>query len=228
MAKATVVALVPMKPLGKVKRRLRRVLDPRSRAALSLVMLDHVLQAIDESSAVTETRIIGGDAQILDLAKQHNASWYNDDGATLNSALERAAKKAFQDGANAIFIVPSDLGMLTATDVEFIVSASAELSQVVIAQAARDAGTNALLAPNGMFPKLRFGKNSFPSHVEACRIADISYTTVNRSGTAFDLDTPYGLGIYRAARPSLEADLAKWLRLIPEAQFEAQMEETRA
>ena len=222
-----IICLVPMKPLATAKRRLRRVLDPRSRAALALLMLDHVLDAVAGARTIAETRVVGGDRWVCDAAAGHGAAWLGDT-AALNPALESAARDAYRDGAAAVLILPADLGLLTPADIGFIAGASEGLSRTVLAKAARDGGTNGLLAPQGMLPPLRFGRDSLPAHADLCRRAGIPCKTIDRPGLAFDLDTPYGLGIYRAARPSLDADLDRWRRRIPEDAFASTAEETPA
>ena len=222
-----IICLVPMKPLATAKRRLRRVLDPRSRAALALLMLDHVLDAVAGARTIAETRVVGGDRWVRDAATRRGAAWLGD-AAALNPALESAARDAYRDGAAAVLILPADLGLVAPGDVDFIAGASEGLSRTVLAKAARDGGTNGLLAPQGMLPPLRFGRDSLPAHADLCRRAGIPCKTIDRPGLAFDLDTPYGLGIYRAARPSLDADLDRWRRRIPEDAFASTAEETPA
>ena len=227
MTAGPIICLVPMKPLATAKRRLRRVLDPRSRAALALLMLDHVLSAVDGAAVIAETRVVGGDRWVRDTAARRGAAWLGD-AAALNPALESAARDAYENGAAAVLILPADLGLVVPGDVDFIAGASKGLSRTVLAKAARDGGTNGLLAPHGMLPTLRFGRDSLPAHAELCRRAGIPCETIDRPGLAFDLDTPYGLGIYRAARPSLDADLDRWRRRIPEDAFASTAEETPA
>ncbi len=227
MTAGPIICLVPMKPLASAKRRLRRVLDPRSRAALALLMLDHVLGAAAETPEIAETRVVGGDRWVRDAAARRGAAWLGDT-AALNPALEAAARDAYADGAAAVLILPSDLGVVEPGDITFLAGAAQGLSRTVLAKAARDRGTNALLAPRGMLPPLRFGKDSFPAHAELCRRAGIPSEVIDRPGLAFDLDTPYGLGIYRAARPTLDADLDLWRQRLPEDAFESRAEETPA
>ena len=227
MTAGPIICLVPMKPLASAKRRLRRVLDPRSRAALALLMLDHVLGAAAATPEIAETRVVGGDRWVRDAAARRGAAWLGDT-AALNPALEAAARDAYADGGAAVLILPSDLGLITPGDITFIAGAARGLSRTVLAKAARDGGTNALLAPLGMMPPLRFGKDSLPIHAELCRRAGIPCETIDRPGLAFDLDTPYGVGIYRAARPSLDADLEHWRSRLPEDTFASPAEETPA
>ena len=227
MTAGPIICLVPMKPLATAKRRLRRVLDPRSRGALALLMLDHVLGAVAGANEIEETRVVGGDRWVRDIAVGHGAAWLGD-AAALNPALESAARDAYADGAAAVLILPADLGLITPADIGFIADAADGLSRTVLAKAARDGGTNALLAPHGMLPPLRFGKDSLPTHTDLCRRADIPCETIDRPGLAFDLDTPYGLGIYRAARPRLDGDLDRWRRRLPEEAFAFPAKETPA
>ena len=223
-----IICLVPMKPLATAKRRLRRVLDPRSRAALALLMLDHVLDAVaggpdNRGDAGGRRRPLGARRRHSDAARRGSATPRP---STQPSNRRRATP--IETARPPCSSCPPTWACVAPGDVDFIAGASEGLSRTVLAKAARDGGTNGLLAPQGMLPPLRFGRDSLPAHADLCRRAGIPCKTIDRPGLAFDLDTPYGLGIYRAARPSLDADLDRWRRRIPEDAFASTAEETPA
>ncbi len=201
--------LVPMKPVYEGKSRLAGALDAEGRAALSLHLLQHVL-SVASRVAGAETWVIGGDAWVQHVAALESASWQQDTGGGLNEALRPAIRMAFEASAPAILILPGDLGLLTDGDVKDLVGLSDGFRKAVLARAAADGGTNALLVPRGLMLGPSFGPGSFQRHMDEAQRAKVPVEVCQDSGLAFDLDTPQDLLAYQAARPELESALAFW------------------
>ena len=201
--------IVPMKPAYEGKSRLADVLDADGRAALSLHLLQHVL-SVASHVAGAETWVIGGDAWVQQVATLESAIWQQDPGGGLNDALGHAMRMAFAAGAPAILVLPGDLGLLTLGDLEELVSLSGGFRKTVLARAAADGGTNALLVPRGLLVGPSFGPDSFQRHFDEAQRADVPVEISQAPGFAFDLDTPQDLAAYLAARPELESALASW------------------
>ncbi len=201
--------LVPMKPAYEGKSRLADVLDADGRAALSLHLLRHVL-SVAARVAGAETWVIGGDAWVQHVAALESATWQQDTGGGLNDALRPAIRAAFEAGAHAILVLPGDLGLLAPGDVEDLVGLSDGFRKAVLARAATDGGTNALLSPLGLVVGPSFGPGSFQRHMDEAQKANVPLEVSHAPGLAFDLDTPEDLAAYRAAQPELESALASW------------------
>jgi 2-phospho-L-lactate guanylyltransferase len=119
----------------------------------------------------------------------------------LNEGLEQARFDALADDIRTLIVLHGDLPNLQADDVGVLLDAlPADGSPgVAIAPDRAGTGTNALvLRPPGVI-QFRFGVGSFAKHVEGVEGAGVPLVAVNRSGLAFDLDTP--------------EDLARWLEL---------------
>ncbi len=203
------IILVPMKPAYEGKSRLASVLDEDGRAALSLHLLQHVL-SVASRVAGAETWVIGGDAWVQHVATLESATWQQDTGGGLNEALRPAIRTAFEAGAPAILVLPGDLGLLAPGDVEDLVRLSDGFRKAVLARAAADGGTNALLVPRGLAFGPSFGPGSFQRHMDEAQRARVPVEVSQAPGLAFDLDTPEDLAAYRTARPELESALAYW------------------
>ena len=193
------------------KSRLQPLLNGPHRAALSMLLLRHVLRTIQRSAACQHTIVVGGDTPVQALAHELAATWLNDPGKGLNEAVGHAARCALLSGARAVLVLPADLGLLTAADLSDLAAASRGLTSVILSRAQRDGGTNALLVPRGMWLGTLFGPKSFRRHVEAFRAAGYPVIAIARAGLALDIDTPADLAQYRALRPNLDADLNTWL-----------------
>lgn len=201
--------LVPMKPAYDGKSRLAGVLDAEGRAALSLHLLQHVL-SVASHVVNAETWVIGGDAWVQHVATLESATWQQDTSGGLNEALRPAIRTAFEAGAPAILVLPGDLGLLAQGDVEDLVRLSDGFRKAVLARAATDGGTNALLVPRGLAFVPSFGQGSFQRHMDEAQKAKVPVEICHAAGLAFDLDTPQDLLEYRATQPELESALASW------------------
>ena len=216
--KPHVVALVPMKPLAEAKSRLRSALDEPSRSALSLHLLDHVLRAIAASRAIAHACVVGGDEPVRQVAAERSAAWRADPWHELNAALRHAAGDLLSGGADAVLVLPADLPLLSAEDVDRLVAASPDLTAVVLAGADTDWGTNAMLIPSNALDGPFFGPGSFQRHLHAARAAGRQCVAVSSPGLAFDLDTSDDLERYRTLRPDLSALLEPWRQRLTRAE----------
>ncbi len=202
------VAVVPMKPALEGKTRLSKVLDSGDRAALCLLLLQHVLGAIRQSACSPEIWVIGGDASVRKIAAEESAIWHDARGIGLNEAIRYAADKAFQEGAAGVLVLPGDLGILKPEDVDELVRLSSGLKRFVLASAESDGGTNALLVPRGMLMGPFFGPSSFRRHRDTTLEAGFPVEVAEFPGLGFDLDTPEDLEYYRNVTPDLDVTLS--------------------
>jgi len=189
----TTIVIVARDPRG-AKRRLRGVLTPRDREALSRAMLADVLAAcrgigcdmlvITESAAVARMARIAG-------ARVHRAA-ARGTRASARIGIGVAAAR----GADAVLVLPGDLPLLRTADVRRLLAAGAPNSVVVAADRHRH-GTNALLLrpPSAIAP--RFGPASFAAHVGAARRQGVRVRTPRIAGFGLDVDTPDDLRLLR-------------------------------
>lgn len=206
-------AAVPFKGPTGSKRRLAPLLSPGERAALSRAMLVDVLDALLSVAAIERVVLLtpvgggiesGGAATIdpravglADAAGSARVRILADDPPTsngtevdrLNDTLRQAQRAAVDGGATQLLIVPADLPLVQAADVEALLVASPAAGIVVAPDRAAD-GTNALLLspPDAMTPA--FGVASFERHLARARAAGLRRAIVERAGLALDLDTP--------------------------------------
>ncbi|MBM3949606.1 MAG: 2-phospho-L-lactate guanylyltransferase [SAR202 cluster bacterium] len=199
-----------MKGSYEGKRRLAQVLDAHSRAALCLVLLQHVLRTLAGTTTTVDTIVVGGDHWVRMLAAEESARWWADPGGRLNQAVETAVVRAFREGSAGVLVLPGDLGLLQSADVEQLINMSDGLKQLVLVRACRDGGTNAILIPSGQLVGLHFGHHSFAKHLQAAKRVNIAARIATPSSISFDLDTAHDLQTYRKRRPDFEETLASW------------------
>jgi len=187
LVKMTTLAIIPVKRLSLAKSSLSKALNPSQRRELVLNMLADVLNAVHKARSVEGSIVVSPDEEVLEFARTCGAICIADHGARLNEALELAIKHAMAKGAASILILPSDIPLLTAADVENIILIASSPRTVVIAPS-KDNGTNALFLRPADVMNLRFGGESFPAHLAEARAAGIRPQVYRSTTVATDID----------------------------------------
>ena len=206
-----IVAIVPMKPLAQGKTRLSRQLTLPQRAAVGSNLLRRVLRAINgpfpgqpKDSLVEGTWVVGGDPDIMEVARQEGAEWFQEEGSDINETLGLSFQRAFDSGKAALFL-PGDLPFLKPSDLYGLLGASGYLKNITLAPARQGGGTNAILVvpglPEPFYPRL--GPNSFSRHLAQAASLGLSVSIFYSSGLGFDLDTFEDFKAYEYMEPGL-------------------------
>ena len=189
--------LTPVKPFDESKSRLAAILSRAERAELTRALLERTLQVARDSGRFAGLLVVSRDAAALNVAASAGAATLHEIGAGLNLALEQGCAQAQQRGADAVLILPSDLPLLTETDIAAVLDAGQTSADVVIAPS-QDGGTNALLLPLPPPITLHFGPDSFQCHRQAALAAGLNVAICATPTLAFDLDRPEDLEVLQA------------------------------
>ena len=198
MRRASVWAVVPVKPFDEAKVRLAPVLDASERSHLVRLMFEDVLAALTASR-----HLLGGvlvptaDRQAAEIARRYGASVVAEDAPSgLNSAIEKAIGCIPPTAGDGMLVVPADLPQLSAASIDQIIRLLDAPDVVVLVQAPADGGTNMLACrPAGVIPPL-FGPQSFWRHREAARHAGIRTSIVKNLELEQDIDRPDDLAAF--------------------------------
>jgi len=186
-------ALVPVKDLTQAKVRLSPLLSPTERHVLATAMLEDVLAALRQASTVERIALVTTDAHALSLAAQWEFEVVDEgSGRGETGAVELAIKVCRERGASSLAVIPGDIPLLTAADVDCVVQHATQYD-VVIVPSWDSRGTNAiwLRPPDAL--QLRFGSWSFFPHVKQAKRKGLSYKVVRLPRVALDVDTPEDL-----------------------------------
>ncbi len=191
--------LVPVKNLETAKQRLSPLLSAAERFALAEAMLQDVLAALDASRHRGHVALVSGDPRAQQLAQQYGFGIINDaDDPGETGAIEMATRASIERGAEFTLILPADIPLITAAEVDEILAA-APPEGTVLAPSASGRGTNAVLQrPPGLFP-LRFGNDSFLPHLAAARATGEPVEVLRLAGIGVDIDEPADLADLLAA-----------------------------
>lgn len=179
------IVAIPVKSLGRSKSRLSSLLSPLERGALTLAMLEDVLD-VTLGLAGWETWVVSPDEVVLEVAARRGARTLVEDRPGLSAAIRQVETVAIAEHAQALAILPGDLPLLT---LEALTAALRTLGPVVVARSARD-GTSLLLRRPPRAITARFGADSFHKHLDLAEAKGLPAAVVDRAELSFDLDMP--------------------------------------
>jgi len=205
------IVAIPVKALAKAKSRLAPVLSPLERAALTLAMLEDVLDAALSMSA-WETWVVSPDEVVLEIAVRRRARPVPERKPPLSAAIRQVEDEAEERDASALAVLLGDLPLLTPGE---LAEALRTLGPVVAAPSTERDGTNLLVRRPPRVMPARFGKDSFRKHIEGARTRGLPVAVADAPGLVFDLDLPADVATLlrspsggRTRETCLELDLA--------------------
>lgn len=190
-------AVVPVKRFADTKRRLMPLLSAQERAALARAMLEDVLSALTHARSLAGILVIAGDASAAALARAAGAEVLDDiENAGLLAALSKATQHLADERRDGMLVIPADVPLITAADIEMLVSRHQAAPSVTLVPASNDGGTNALCcSPPGVM-RFCFGEDSFHQHRDAAQAARISPQIVRIERIGHDIDRPHDVATF--------------------------------
>lgn len=188
--------VLPVKSLDEAKSRLDPVVQRTERAALTLAMLEDVL---DVTTAMPgwATWVISPDEAVLEIAAGRGAEPIAEERPPLAAAIHQTEREAAGRGLDALAVLLPDTPLLTPLA---LMRALHTLGPVVLAPSQDDMGTNLLLRRPPAVVTSHFGHDSYRRHVQAAAEADVPVSVVESAELGFDLDVPDDILTVLAAR----------------------------
>ena len=185
--------LVPVKNLSGAKQRLAAVLDQPSRTKLAQAMLHDVLTTLHRWKNRPQVAVVSGDPYAVTLATEYGLDIIADrDNPGETGAIEMATRTCVERGVDSTLIIPADIPLIQAWELEEILKNAPPAGSVLV-PAADGRGTNAAFRrPADLFP-LRFGNDSFKPHYAAAQATGKPCVVLNLPGIAVDVDNPADL-----------------------------------
>jgi len=178
--------VLPVKSLEEAKTRLGPVLSPLERAALTLAMLEDVLDATSVLPG-WETWVVSPDEAVLEVAARRGAEPMREESPPLLQAIHQAEAEADGRQLDALAVLLPDTPLVTAAS---LTRAIHTLGPVVVAPSADETGTNLLLRRPAGAIEARFGPDSYRKHLQAAAEADVPVAVVEHPELGFDIDVP--------------------------------------
>lgn len=187
-------ALVPVKPREDAKRRLAGRLSPALRLELTRAMLAGVIEALQDSRGVDHVAVVSAERDTV----PPGIAVLPDRGRGFNAALEDARLALRTLAASEFIVLPADLPLITAADVDAVMQAGKE-GGFAIATDRAGRGTNALYLRAESPARFRFGVDSRAAHVAEAIRTGCAPVAVDTPGLRFDVDEPVDLERLMAA-----------------------------
>ena len=195
------VAVIPMKPLSQSKTRLAPHMSEEQRSDLVVGMLRRVLGAI-KGSSIEMFWVVGGDERIRNVARNFDGIWMEELGRNLNDTLGKAFDELAGRNAAALYLA-GDLPFLRPSDLHSLLRSSRRNTNITLAPARRDGGTNAILVPPGIPFRPELGPRSFSKHLSTAAAMEVSVAICYSPGLGFDLDITDDLETFQHMEPGL-------------------------
>jgi 2-phospho-L-lactate guanylyltransferase len=187
------VILVPVKNLSSAKQRLAAVLDQAARTSLAQAMLHDVVATIASWEWRPACALVTSDPFALELARQYALEVIPDPanpGET--GAIEIATQICVSRGVESTLVVPADIPLIAATELEEVFAQAPDIGSVLVPAADRRGTNAAFRRPANLFP-LRFGNDSFKPHLTAAQATGKPCKVLQLPGIALDVDNPADL-----------------------------------
>jgi 2-phospho-L-lactate guanylyltransferase len=199
-----VSALIPAKGFTNAKQRLSSLLGADERALLAETMLRDALRETLAARGLEAVYVVTGDAQVSAIASTLGARViFEQEEKGETAAVTFALLEMKRRGAEAALIIPADIPLLRAADLELLVETAAprEASSpfALLVPSHDRLGTNALLLAPPDAIGLGFGYNSFTYHINQVAERGIPLRVVENERIALDIDEPHDLERFIAA-----------------------------
>ena len=212
-----VAALMPVKGFRNAKQRLNPLLNSVAREHLAETMFRDVLRQVRLARGLAATFVVTGD----DTRRGHRRDGRGgsdsrkiaENGET--GAVDFARKELKSAGCEAVLIIPGDMPLVRASDVESVLAQvphDARAPFALLVPSHDRLGTNALLLAPPDVIQLRFGHDSFAFHMSRVAAQGLPVRFFENERIALDIDEPkdlerflsYGFEDSEAARVARE------------------------
>ena len=188
------IALIPVKRLEESKSRLLPQLADAKRQALTLAMLDDLIESLAATPGIDRIGVTTPDPLVAERARRAGAEILMRPEPGLNAALEDGRERLCSESDDSLLIVLGDVAGALPKDFATLIDASktSEAGGVWLAPSS-DGGTSALLqVPANAIP-CRFGRDSAKLHREAAAKAEVPFFEIELASLSIDLDQPEDL-----------------------------------
>ena len=192
-----VTALIPMKGFRNAKQRLSPLLSAKAREELAEAMFRDVLRQTVRARGLMETVVVTGDDEVAQIAAILGARLLREEAESGETNAVDVARLALKEnGREAVLILPGDMPLLRAQDIEQVLAQVPETARAPFALLVPShdrMGTNALLLAPPDIINLRFGFDSFTYHMSQVAAQGLPLRFFENPRIALDIDDPKDL-----------------------------------
>lgn len=192
-----VVALIPVKGFRNAKQRLSPLLSCAARELLAEAMFHDILAQVRMARGIAATFVVTGDDKVGSIALTAGAEVIRESAENGETgAVDFARRELKSAGCEAVLIMPGDMPLVRAADIELVLSQVPEDAAAPFALLVPShdrLGTNALLLAPPDVIELRFGHDSFNFHQGQVRARGLPVRCFENEHLALDIDEPKDL-----------------------------------
>lgn len=219
-----VAALLPVKGFRNAKQRLAPLLNGAAREVLAETMFRDVLSQVKRARGLCGTFVVTGDDKVAAIASAAGADVIRERAESGETgAVDFARNELKGAGCEAVLILPGDMPLVRATDIEQVlgqVPPGASAPFALLVPSHDRLGTNALLLAPPDVIKLRFGYDSFTFHTGQVSAQGLPIRFIENEHIALDIDEPSDLERFLAydLQDGESTRMARALLAVPQAQ----------
>jgi 2-phospho-L-lactate guanylyltransferase len=192
-----IAALIPVKGFRNAKQRLSPLLDAGDREALAQAMFRDVLRQTLLARRLDATFVVTGNDVVAEMALTLGAEVVREPAERGETdAVDFARRQLKATGWQALVIIPGDMPLLRAADIDELVGQlpGADAAPFALLVPSHDRmGTNALLLSPPDIIKLRFGYDSFSYHMAQVSAQKLPLRFCENEHIGLDIDEPKDL-----------------------------------
>lgn len=183
-------ALVPAKAPVHGKSRLAPILSSVERIGLQRAMLEDVLSALSRARRISGIAVMTDDAGVAAMARTTGAHAIAEAAASgnLSQVVADGVKSVVAQGATLIAVIPADVPMIDAGDVDRAIEMAIESGSTVVVPDRHGDGTNALVFHADRLPGFSYGPGSFARHSQD--VPGYPPVLLPLQSLRIDIDTP--------------------------------------
>ena len=184
-----IYAVIPVSKISNAKTRLSPFLELEERENLLKAMLKDVTRTL--KPIVDEIIIISADKDVLEYANELEVlTLVENEGLNLNTAITQAMDWC-RHKTKKVFIVPSDIPLISNANIDALVESAKSLDFVIIPS--KGGGTNGLII-KPLTIDMKFGDFSFKNHIKEANKKGFEAVVYDSFYMSLDVNTTEDLG----------------------------------
>jgi 2-phospho-L-lactate guanylyltransferase len=183
--------LIPVKDPTHAKTRLAGLLSEEERLTLAWSMFEDVSRAASMASKPDQVVIVTSYGPAVEYGRKLGWNVLVEESQESESAsIDWASRVLSEQGFESVMRLPADLPLVTAEDIDALLSVELRSPGALLVPSREGTGTNAIIrTPPALFPS-RFGPNSLALHRQEAAYVGVESLIVDNVRIALDIDEP--------------------------------------
>ncbi len=188
------LAAIILRSFHETKPALATVLNVGERRALTKAMFDDVVSAALDCNQLSNVVVLSPEEEVLQRARERGVETIKERQAQgMDEAFGRGAKFCEEMGGGVMVGLPSDVPLLTAGDLDYLLERMRESPKILVVPSTIGPGTSVLVTSPPDVIKPLFEEDNHMAHLEEAEKRGIPAEICQLSQAGLDVDTPKDL-----------------------------------